>query len=60
MHCFDTFSYVSGVNIPSQNELFTDKGTVSGWGTLDYDNPVYPDTLQFVEVPIVTEEGSTI
>jgi len=49
-------NYVSGVNLPSQNELFTDKGTVSGWGTLDYDNPVYPDTLQAVEVPIVTEE----
>jgi len=47
---------VAGVNLPSQNQQFTDKGTVSGWGTLDYDNPVYPDTLQFVEVPIVTEE----
>jgi len=51
---FDDF--VAGVSLPSQNHQFTDKGTVSGWGTLDYDNPVYPDTLQFVEVPIVTEE----
>ena len=35
------------------NRCFT-----SGWGTLEYDldNPLLPDTLQWVEVPAVTNE----
>jgi len=48
--------YVSGVNLPDQNQLFEGTGTVSGWGTLDYDDTVFPDTLQAVDVPIVSEQ----
>ena len=57
---FVIYRYVVGVNLPDQNQIFEEPGTVSGWGTLDYDNPVFPNKLQSVEVPFVPEDGNII
>ena len=60
LETFVTYRYVVGVNLPDKNQIFEEPGTVSGWGTLDYDNPVFPDKLQSVEVPFVPEDGNVI
>ena len=50
--------YVVGATLPDQFQEFEGTATVSGWGTLSYDEPSYPDTLQSVDVPIVLDEGN--
>ena len=60
IYTFVTYRYVVGVNLPDKNQIIEETGTVSGWGTLDYDDPVFPDKLQSVEVPFVPEDGNII
>jgi trypsin len=50
---FDDF--VSGVTLPAQLQSFTGDAVVSGWGTLTSGGSS-PDTLQYVTVPIVSDE----
>ena len=48
--CFPTFD--SGVSLAGQ------KGTISGWGALEYDTGNYPDILQEAQdlIPIVSKQ----
>ena len=50
--------WIGPVALPDQGETFSGSATVSGWGMEYYGGPgVFPDVLQNVEVPLVSDEG---
>ncbi|KAA0194802.1 hypothetical protein HAZT_HAZT009333 [Hyalella azteca] len=49
--------YVSGVTLPAQGQIFTGNGIVSGWGTLSWWGEEKPDILQYVSLPIVSDDA---